>query len=366
MKVALLNDTHAGARGSSDIFIEYQRRFYREVFFPYLKENEIKNIWHLGDFFDNRKAIDFKALHANRKMFLEPLVANGMHMTIIPGNHDTVFKNTLQICSLKELLGFFTENVTILMEPTELSYGASSFLWVPWINSENHSAVHQRVSSSKADVLLGHLELGGFDMNKGIKSHHSGAGEKSIQALLPKFKKVLTGHFHTKSTRDNIHYLGAQMQFTWADCDDPKFFHVLDTETLELTPVRNPIEMFAKIRYRDGMTEPPVHCGGKYVRVIIEEKKNAYQFDRFIEKIENQEPIDIKTTDAANYGDFTSEGEDSIISSNELKMIAETPDAVATFIDDYIDNVVETETLDKARLKSMMQSIAKESENTTA
>jgi hypothetical protein len=44
MKVAILNDTHCGVRNSSDIFLNYQGAFYRDVFFPYLKEHGIKKI----------------------------------------------------------------------------------------------------------------------------------------------------------------------------------------------------------------------------------------------------------------------------------------------------------------------------------
>ena len=74
--------------------MDYQERFYRDVFFPYLKAMDIKNIFHLGDYYDHRKNINFKALHHNRKIFLEPLTEMGIHMDIIPGNHDTFYKNT--------------------------------------------------------------------------------------------------------------------------------------------------------------------------------------------------------------------------------------------------------------------------------
>jgi len=37
-KIVLLNDTHFGVRNSSDIFIEYHRRFFEETFFPYVKK----------------------------------------------------------------------------------------------------------------------------------------------------------------------------------------------------------------------------------------------------------------------------------------------------------------------------------------
>lgn len=73
MKVAILNDTHCGVRNSSDIFLKYNERFYGEIFFPYLKEHNIKNILHLGDYYEHRKFVNFKALNANRKHFLEQI-----------------------------------------------------------------------------------------------------------------------------------------------------------------------------------------------------------------------------------------------------------------------------------------------------
>ena len=105
MKVAILNDTHCGVRNSSDIFIKYQERFYTEVFFPYLKKHDIKQILHLGDYYDHRKYVNFKALNSNRKVYLDRLREDGIHMDIIPGNHDVFYKNTNELCSLKELLG---------------------------------------------------------------------------------------------------------------------------------------------------------------------------------------------------------------------------------------------------------------------
>ena len=73
MKIAVLNDTHAGVRNSSDIFLNYQKKFYSEVFFPYCQEHGITQILHLGDYYDHRKFINFKTQNENRKMFLEPM-----------------------------------------------------------------------------------------------------------------------------------------------------------------------------------------------------------------------------------------------------------------------------------------------------
>ena len=44
MKVALVTDTHFGARSDSLAFDGYFAKFYDEVFFPYLVENDIKTL----------------------------------------------------------------------------------------------------------------------------------------------------------------------------------------------------------------------------------------------------------------------------------------------------------------------------------
>ena len=47
MKIALLNDTHFGARNDSPAFLKYFMEFYDEQFFPYLEEHNIKTLIHL-------------------------------------------------------------------------------------------------------------------------------------------------------------------------------------------------------------------------------------------------------------------------------------------------------------------------------
>ena len=68
MKVAILNDTHCGVRNSSDIFLNYAGRFYTDVFFPYLKENNIKNILHLGDYYEHRKFVNFNSIIKQQRL----------------------------------------------------------------------------------------------------------------------------------------------------------------------------------------------------------------------------------------------------------------------------------------------------------
>ena len=80
MKVAIITDTHFGARNDSQHFDSYFRKFYDEVFFPYLDQTGIKTLLHLGDVFDRRKYINFNTLRSCKEYFFEQLKVRGIDM----------------------------------------------------------------------------------------------------------------------------------------------------------------------------------------------------------------------------------------------------------------------------------------------
>ena len=349
MKIAILNDTHCGIRNSADIFIDYQEKFYRDVFFPYLLEHDIKHILHLGDYYDHRKFINFKALHANRMMFLNKLREYGITMDIIPGNHDTYFKNTNDLNSLKELLGHYMNEVNIVMDPSIMDYDGLHIALVPWIAPDNEKKVLEFIKSTTAPILAGHFEIDGFEMQRGIPCH-----DGISQEIFSKFDAVYSGHFHTKSTKGNISYLGSQMEFFWNDADDPKHFHVLDTSTKELTAVRNPHIIFKKILYDDTKTDYLQYdlsdIDEKFVKVVVINKSDTFVFDRFIDRIQSRSIHELKI--AENFQEFVGENV-----SDENIEVEDTQQLLNT----YIENV-ETD-LDKDRIKKEMHELMIEAQS---
>ena len=348
MKVAILNDTHAGIRNSSDIFLDNAEKFYSDVFFPYLLEHNIRTIVHLGDVFDNRKFINFRALNRYRKSFLARLREHGMHMHIIPGNHDTYYKNTNELNALKELLGHYMGEVTIHMEPSVLDLQGFKFALLPWICSENHDRSMEFINTCKADWLGGHLELAGFDVMRGVQSTH-GLNHK----IFSRFERVLSGHFHVGSQQDNIYYLGTQMEFFWSDAGDEKGFHVLDTENRELTKVTNPHTLFSKIIYDDTKADYSIydtnHLNEKFVKIVVVNKSDLFTFDRFVDRIQNERIHDLKI--AENFNEFMGENvEDEAVSVEDTTEL----------LDSYVD-AVETD-LDKDKLKVNMRNLLAEAQ----
>lgn len=343
MKVAILNDTHCGIRNSSDIFLDNAEKFYSDVFFPYLLEHNIRHIVHLGDYYDNRKFINFRALNRNRNHFLKPLREHGITMDIICGNHDTYYKNTNELNSLKELLGHYMNEVNIIQEPMVQCYDGFKMGLVPWISPENEKQTLDFIANAKCDWIGGHFDIQGYEMMKGIKCEHG-----LDRSLFKRFEQVLSGHFHTKSTQDNIMYLGSQMEFFWNDAHDNKHFHVLDTETRELDAIRNPHTLFHRIYYDDSKHDY-LHYDiddveGKFVKVVVINKSDSFTFDRFIDRINNREILELKI--AENFNEFIGSAVD-----DQSVLVDDTP----TLLNSYID-AVDTD-LDKDRIKAEMSNL---------
>jgi len=343
MKVAILNDTHCGIRNSSDIFLDNAEKFYSDIFFPYLLEHNIRHIVHLGDYYDNRKFINFRALNRNRNHFLKPLREHGITMDIICGNHDTYYKNTNELNSLKELLGHYMNEVNIIQQPMVQCYDGFKMGLVPWISPENEKQTLEFIANAKCDWLGGHFDIQGYEMMKGIKCEHG-----LDRSVFKRFEQVLSGHFHTKSTQDNIMYLGSQMEFFWNDAHDAKFFHVLDTETRQLEAIRNPHTLFHRIYYDDSKHDY-LHYDiddveGKFVKVVVINKSDSFTFDRFIDRINNREILELKI--AENFNEFIGSAVD-----DESVSVDDTP----TLLNSYID-AVDTD-LDKDRIKIEMSNL---------
>lgn len=339
MKIAIATDTHWGAKRSSSIFLNHFENFYSKVFFPYLKENNITTVLHLGDAFDNRNSIDFLGLDWTRRVVLEPLSDYRVHM--VTGNHDCFYKSTNGINSPNLLLQNYS-NISVYSDPTEIQIENLKILLLPWINAENEENTQRMISQSTADVAMGHLELQGFRVNRNLIMEHGRDTEG-----LDKFKMVFSGHYHTRSNHKNIYYIGNPYEMFWSDVEDPRGFCVLDTETLGLTFVNNPFRLFHQIYYED--TDPKSlnlkELENKIVKVIVRKKSDEKKFDRFLMRLYNANIHELKII----------ENHDPL-SEMDIEEL-ESEDTVS-ILNKYVE---ESEiSLNKSVLKNLIQEIYKE------
>ena len=334
MRIALITDTHWGARGDSQAFADFFNKFYYGFFFPYLKENNITQIIHLGDIVDRRKYINYLTAKNLRK-FVGHCDTSGIKLDVLIGNHDTSFKNTNEVNSMNELFEHSSYDVSYYSSPTTKEFDGLKIALLPWVCSGNYDESMKFVNETDAQILFGHLEIQGFEMYRGSFNDH-GFDAKQFD----KFDMVLSGHFHHKSSRGHIHYLGAPYEMTWSDYNDPRGFHIFDTDTRELLFIENPYKMFSKIHYDDAgktMDEvllfDPAPYKNQYVKVIIHSKENPLWFDMFIDKLEKTGVSDLQVLDdhlnlnLEDDGDIINEAEDT------LTILRKVVDGMDTSID---------------------------------
>jgi DNA repair exonuclease SbcCD nuclease subunit len=345
MKVAIITDTHFGARSDSIPFDNFFRKFYDQVFFPNLEERNIGCVLHLGDVFDRRKYINFNTLKSSREYFFDRLANYDVHM--LAGNHDTYFKNTNDVNSPDLLLRDY--NFNVIDTPTTINLGGEDVLMMPWICSDNYAECMDAIKKSTARTLLGHLELAGFVMHKGQTSE-GGMDPK----VFDKFDLVGSGHFHHRSRSKNIQYFGNPYEMTWNDFEDPRGFHILDTETLELEFIENPNTMFEKILYDDSKQNYDGHdteyYADKNVKLVVVNKTDFGAYDRFIDRLYKRNLLELKIIE-----DF-SEFEADALGDEELN-IEDTMSLLNSFVES-------TETdADKSRIKTLLKELYLEAQN---
>lgn len=346
MKLALLGDTHIGARNDSPAFHKFFAKFYNEVFFPALEEHGVTDVIQLGDVFDRRKYINFNSLYQGRDYFFNPL--NKYRTWMLIGNHDTYFKNTNDVNSPDMLLTEY-QNIRKIRNSFETSIGGVSFLFMPWICDDNYEHSLDTLKQTQATHVIGHFEIDGFEMYKGAV--HEGGITKEI---FKDFETVWSGHFHHQSKVGNIHYIGTPYEMTWSDYGDQKGFHIFDTTTRELTFIPNPFSIFHKLHYDD--TDKQINevvnidfnqYADTFVKLIVRNKTNPYCFDMFVDKLEKAGVYNVQVVDDHfHMGDI-----------NDEEIVSEAEDTL-TILSKHVSQL--DDSVDKPQLDSLLRNLYQE------
>ena len=307
-KVAIITDTHFGARNDSPAFSRYFKKFYEEVFFPTLEERGIRTVIHMGDVVDRRKFINWKTLYQMRE---------------VENNHQ----------------------FHVYTEPTEVEIDGLKCLMQPWICDENREQSLKAIQDTEAQILFGHLEVKGFEMHMGSWNQ-----EGVDASLFKKFDMAMSGHFHHKSDNGNVYYLGNPYEITWSDYNDPRGFHIFDTKTRELEFIQNPFQMFHKIYYDDENTQTMESIQAEdyskykdcYVKIVSVKKTNPFIFETLVDKLYKEGTEDISVVE--NFAEF-----ENMNDIDDIDQAEDTMTILSKYVNSMkIDNKQELDTLMKS------------------
>ena len=339
MNVAIITDTHYGARKGSKHLHDYFEKFYDDVFFPTLEEEGITTVIHMGDAFDSRKSIDYQSLEWAKRVVFDRLKKYDVHMIV--GNHDCYYKNTNNVNSPGLLLQTY-KNIKTYNKIEEVVIDNLKVLFIPWINAENYQDSVNAIKVSDSICAMGHLELNGF------RAHRGHVMEEGMDCdVFEKFDKVFSGHYHTRSDNGRIFYLGNPYEMFWNDVNDTRGFTIFDTDTLTHTPVNNPYKLFYNIYYEDTNHKlfNATEYENKIVKVIVRKKSKPKDFEKFIDKLYSVGVQDLKIIENFDL----QENEDFEIGEEENTL---------SILNRYID---ESETqYDKSIIKNIFQDLYKQ------
>jgi len=354
-KIALICDTHYGVRNDSTVFHTYFKKCM-EHFFNVIEQENIEHVIHLGDLFDRRKYLNYLTAKVCRDTFLSPLEDRDITTHIIAGNHDRYYKDVYHVNSLDEIVGDRYKNIEVHNVAKTINIDGLDILLIPWIDASNSEHTYDQIKNTSAEIVMGHLELGGFEQLKGSISEH---GEDAVK--YGKFDLVFSGHYHHKSSKGNIHYLGAFGEYTWSDFNDPRGFTIFDTETRKFDFIQTPFNMFRMMAYDDVKEENIIEkinatdfdkYKDVYVKVLCINRTNPYAFDMLMDKLYKVGPIDISVIEDMS----------SIIDNREDDDIDQAQDT-PTILDSYINGLtlpVNNDTMKKFMRDIYTEAISKE------
>ena len=327
MRRLIVTDTHLGLYSDADAWLDIVLNFYKHIV-KYCIKNNITQLIHLGDFFDNRKSLNTKTQHTAHRIAKVLKLAGKLHTYIIVGNHDCYYKNQIQPNTL-ELFEQY-KHITIIDKIEKLD----DILLVPWgqVPEDNQGAKY----------CFGHFAINGFHMND---SYRCKSGLDS--AKFKDFEKVISGHFHTPSNNHNVTYLGAPYGQTFHDANGIRGYHTFEDGKLEF------------IEYKDAPKFFKYNTANPCIREEIEDNVVKIIFDKNYGTNENQEIIDrvLELSPFLYSVNFTNIETDDPENDFDEDVFMDSKDKIA---EQYIDSQLFSSNIKVPTLKAMFRNIMKE------
>jgi len=278
MKI-LLSDIHWGVRKSSQFYLNKTIEYFNKLF-DYIDNNNITEIYILGDFLDDRREINILVLNHIYE-FLNKLEDKKIPTYYILGNHDIFYKNSIEVNGIEPLLKNFNYQ-KIISEPTRMG----NDVLIPWINRSNKDNIKKYLQSikNKEDVIV----YGHFSFNELI-SFIKENDDENFETLkfFRKFKKVYSGHYHINTSLNNITYLGSIIDFQWGEELSEHGFYVLDNDNEIFIKNENPIHIKYEVTLKDDLFKILNECENKEIKIILSKdfKISHKEYDFYISEI---------------------------------------------------------------------------------
>ena len=214
------------------------------------KDNGIKTVIFVGDFFHNRFLINtYTASRAFEFLYSQSILDSAEELSgdvdvntiFVLGNHDLFFEDSWKYHSLKAV----NKWATVIDKPTQMFVENVCADFLPYTPTPT-KWIHQPPFDKPSRVLFSHLSILDAILNTkyNILSVEDDTREKEVikAEILHKWEKVWLGHYHCgQKVSERVEYIGSPMQLTFGEAGDTKHVALFDLQTLETQYIPNPI-----------------------------------------------------------------------------------------------------------------------------
>lgn len=191
----------------------------------YVRGCAIENEAHvvcLGDFWDQRASLNVRQLDAVQREF-EAWRAAGVHLILIPGNHDQV-----SLDGSVNAVRIFDAFAHVLVVNTPLYDPDTKLAFVPW---REESGAQQAVFDAlpEGTTVFAHAEVQGASTNVGRAS----PGRVSLAAC-ERMRATYCGHYHQRQRLgEHTWYIGSPFEMSFAERDQPHGIALVTRDEVE-------------------------------------------------------------------------------------------------------------------------------------
>ena len=219
-KILMFTDIHFGKKNNSIVHNQDCLDFIDFAIGIVKKDPTIDAIAFLGDWFENRNAINVMTLdYANEAA--DKLDALGLPVFFDIGNHDLYHRHSRAVYSPKP----FKDKKNFIVVDHFLKVNGD-MLFVPFLFHEEYPQMVQFNGNTK--YAFGHFEFKNF-----VLTGTSNIMEKGPEhTMFEDFTYIFSGHYHKRQIKDNTIYIGNTFPMDYGDAGDSRRgVCILDTET---------------------------------------------------------------------------------------------------------------------------------------
>jgi hypothetical protein len=270
-KLIVIGDTHFGLKRFSIDTLKDQLSLFENQIFPYMEENNITEIFQLGDLFDNRTSTDINFIHTLKELFFDKLKEKGILLHALVGNHDIYFRESREVTLVKFFRDLYPDNFILYEDRTYININNNKTYIVPWITKDEDFVMEE---ISDCHNVLGHFEIRHFALVKGHMDENAKLTSEFFTENT-KVKNVFSGHYHIKDTNKLVKYLGTPWQNNYSDYDEEKGFYVWDEDDFLEFHENTSSRKYIKIKYNDEQnTDRNIEVSGlfKHRKLLTDEE----------------------------------------------------------------------------------------------